>query len=93
MLRNEDLIVFTEGVRLAEEVLVERHTCLCYIEHLLVVHITDEGLSSVYAHQGKTFCLTLVVAERSSNNRVEVSRDLEGLTEEHLFFVCRLCVS
>lgn len=50
MLRNEDLIILAERIRLPKEILVEDHASLCHIKHFLVVDVIYQRLSSIYSH-------------------------------------------
>ena len=92
VLRDEDLIILSEGVFLAEEVFVELHTGLSNIEHFFLVHIGNNRLPGIDAHQRKTLRLTLMIAEGSGNDGVQVSRDAERLVEPDWFLVIWLSV-
>ena len=93
MLRNEDLIVLAERIWLTKEIFVEGHACLCHIEHFLVVDITHEGLSCIDSHQRESIFLTLMVAERTSYDRIKVGGNAIRFTENNLFLVLRNCDS
>ena len=81
VLWHEYLVVFAEGIGFAEKALVESHTCLCHVEHLFMIDLTDKGLSRIDPHEGHTLGLTLMIAEWTSDDRIQVGRDAERLIE------------
>ena len=70
MLWYENLIIFTEGIWLPEEVFVKRHADLCDAEHLFMVNISHERLSSINTHKREAFSLALMIAEGTRGNCV-----------------------
>ena len=92
MLRHEYLIILAEGVLLPEEILVELHSTLSDIEHFLVVHVGHKRLSGIDSHQRQALSLALMVAEGSSHDSIQVSRDAERFVEPNCFLIARFSI-